>query len=560
MEELQTIQQQKKLLMSGILKKKIDRINNFLYRQNPDLWLTERFGEDIKQIKWSEYPEYKDHKWDGDVDPLYKMWKGIASGTRQWIGAESATGTGKTFTLARVIFWFLDVYKDSLVVISAPKEEQLDKQVWAEVGKAFHKFKRLHPFAELTKSILYVDSRRTDDRAKDSSHIASTFVAGVKANEESTTKAQGFHREHMLILTEETPGMPLPTLQAFTTTSNSKNNRILAVGNPDSIVDPLHNFIDTYNNVEGVRISALDHPNVVLGREIIPGCCTRYSIETINLKYGKESAFAKSRTRGICPAQGTDSLFKHSWIQQCKKGSVEYKKLGEIDRDNSSPALGVDVANSDSGDKACLAFGLANILMQLHEFQCPDSNALAYNLIWEDHEIEASDKHIEIYNTSKISQYGISDTHIGVDTVGVGAGTANVLKEEGYNIIPLHGGQDKRFLPLDENHEETKSPTDTSVKYLYEFASLRAQMYWEAAIDLKERNIILDLPEEIYNSLVKELIVINYMVKAKIVVESKENIKKKLGGKSPNLADAFVYWNWVRKDRSLDVGPMPFIV
>jgi len=46
----------------------------------------------------------------------------------------------------------------------------------------------------------------------------------------------------------------------------------------------------------------------------------------------------------------------------------------------------------------------------------------------------------------------------------------------------------------------------------------------------------------------KELLTINFEKNEKVIaIEGKEIIKKKLGGKSPNLADAFVYWNWIRK-------------
>ena len=556
-EKLNEIQEQKRLVLQAMIKKTEERVNNFEYRKNPDKWLVERFGEELRSLKWSEYPGYENHEWDGTPDPLYRMWKRLCEGPHKWAGAQSATGTGKTYTLARVIFWFLDVFDDSLVVISAPKEDQLNKQVWAEVGKAFPKFKRIRPFAELQKSVLYVDNRQSNE--KRARHIATTFVAGVGADEESATKAQGFHRENMLILTEETPGMPLPTLTAFTVTSNSANNRILAVGNPDSIVDPLNNFIETYNKVEGVRISGMDHPNYVLDKEVIPGCVTRQSVAMINNKYGAESAFAKSRTRGICPSQGTDSLIRMEWIARCTLNSPEYKLHGPIEDDRSSNSLGVDVANSDTGDNAALAWGKANKLVRLHEFPCPDANALAYNVIYEDHEIEEMEEIIPLYGTAKLSNMGVSANHIGVDTVGVGAGTGNAFTEKGFDIIPLQGGQDKRFLPIDELHEETKGFSDTSVKYMYEFVSLRAQMYWELREDLRLGNIILDLPPQILSQLRKELVLITYQTKSKIIVESKDDLKKKMGGKSPNMADATVYWNWCRKDRGQARPPLPFI-
>ena len=51
----------------------------------------------------------------------------------------------------------------------------------------------------------------------------------------------------------------------------------------------------------------------------------------------------------------------------------------------------------------------------------------------------------------------------------------------------------------------------------------------------------------------KELCIIKFQANsAHIEVEKKENIKKRLGGKSPNIADAVVYWNWTRKGHNID--------
>jgi len=60
--------------------------------------------------------------------------------------------------------------------------------------------------------------------------------------------------------------------------------------------------------------------------------------------------------------------------------------------------------------------------------------------------------------------------------------------------------------------------------------------------------------------LIKELTIVTYKVNDRIIqIEPKEKIKEKLAGKSPNMADAFVYWNWVRKDHDGDVLEMPVL-
>jgi hypothetical protein len=62
----------------------------------------------------------------------------------------------------------------------------------------------------------------------------------------------------------------------------------------------------------------------------------------------------------------------------------------------------------------------------------------------------------------------------------------------------------------------------------------------------------------LFERLKKELSVIRFALSDNAVaVEKKEAIKKRLGGKSPNLADSFVYGNWVRKAYRLQSFGLP---
>jgi len=134
--------------------------------------------------------------------------------------------------------------------------------------------------------------------------------------------------------------------------------------------------------------------------------------------------------------------------------------------------------------------------------------------------------------------------------VGVGVGTINSLRDNNVRCIGLQGGQKKEVLPVDK----------TTGKPLYEFNSLRAQMYFTLMLDLKRGDVRINLPENIYRALKKELTIIKYMITgSKIGIEGKDEIKKKIGGKSPNMADAFVYWNWMRKNHYRPLGALPFV-
>jgi len=517
------------------------RVERLIWQKRPLVWLRDRLGEKPEDFKWSLRPEYENHTWDGDKDPLAQAWMELAKGN--WVGVEAATGTSKTYWLSRVVLWFLDVYQDSLVVTSAPKEAQLKLHLWSELTKVFYKFRKLRPEATMHSLRLRVagDQIEQDPDLADFSESwqAVGFIAGVGSEEQSATKAQGFHRENMLIITEETPGMSNAVLTAFKNTSIGTNNLILAVGNPDSELDPLHQFC-TLSNVMNFRISAYDYPNVVAGAEQLPGAVTSASIERRRIEYGEESPMYQSRVRGISPSQGADSLIKLEWFNQC---------VGFVPEDNTGyNAVGIDVANSENGDKASLAWFKNSCLSYAQDFACPNATHLAYNVLYEDDVLYARAYHN--YYTNKIHELGLTEDFIGVDAVGVGVATINAFLEHGFEVQALQGTFWPEAVPLDDEG-----------KPLYRFASLRAQMYWEFREDLRQKKVGIAIEDQfLLDRIRREAAIPKFVLKASYIqVEGKETIKERMGGKSPNLLDSIVYGNWVRKGYRVKGGALPFI-
>lgn len=488
-----------------LMKLQADKLKEFsskreYYRTAPTVWMKDKLGISPKTIKWSLFQEYGVHQWDGTPDPLFRILEAIVNGERR-IGVESATGTGKTFLAACIVLWFLDCWESSLVVTSAPKQDQLTLHIWKEIGRLHPRFGK----GDLTTLKLRMNPGKDD-------WIGVGFVAGVKADEDSSTKAQGFHAKHMLIILEETPGIPQPIITAFENTSVAPHNIILALGNPDNQHDNLHRFC-TQEGAVHIRVSAHDHPNVVTGNpESIPGATSQFGLKQIAGKYGGEDTpMYKSRARGITPKQASDSLIMMDWVIKCVDLAKDPEKIREFSK--GDPALGVDAANSVGGDKASIAEGVGALLLEVEDFQCPDANQLGKATVYE-----------------RMISKKIKQENVGVDGVGVGAGTVNALKEMGFDIVNLMGGAS----PLQMDDEEQ------------EFNNLRSQMYWQMREDIKNQRIILPNDTELHADLVTP----KWKVKEKyIVVESKEEIKKRLG-RSPNKGDSSVYWNWVRQKRT----------
>ena len=106
---------------------------------------------------------------------------------------------------------------------------------------------------------------------------------------------------------------------------------------------------------------------------------------------------------------------------------------------------------------------------------------------------------------------------IGVDTIGVGAGVADRLRQMGYNVIDINSSERS--------------------KYPEKFKNLRAEMWWTAGEMFSDQNIRLTWQDE---DLINELTAVTYEIKNGLIqIEAKEDIKARLGH-SPDKADAYI--------------------
>ncbi len=542
------------------IKKIQHEISMHKYRQDPKLWLEERLKEDARSLIWEDFDKeaYANHNWDGTKNPFLETWQKIVEG--KWISLKSGTGTGKTYFLARLVLWFLDVFPSSLVVTSAPKQDQLKLHLWNEINTCIHKFKKIRPQCKLNSLDLFVDPRHidTDDvEVSQRAWMATGFVAGIKADEQSATKAQGFHRENLLIVCEETPGMPWPTLFAFTNTAET-GTIIVAVGNPDSKIDALSTFEERYSRkAHRVRISGLDHPNVVAGMNLIPGATSREGIATkLESENGNKEGFAyKSRVRGIAPDQGSDSLIRLEWVNAAivNPNEVDFKDL-DIDNVKSRNAAAADAANSKNGDDAGVLYGVKNVVKYIKTFKCANSNEIADNMIYGSDGLPADVDNN--YGIPSYKDFGILPKYIGVDPVGIGAGTVNRFTKLKHYVKSLHGGQDQDCIPYVERKDRDRHKYKD---YISRFNSLRAQMLWQLRLDFEKGDFIIYISDtNIIREITVQCTAIKYESKSTIEIEPKDKLKQRLGY-SPTHLDLLSYWNWMRKDRIFKPKKRPFV-
>jgi hypothetical protein len=473
-----------------------------VYAADPIRWMVEALGIPERTLRWSMHPAYGKHAWDGDVDPLVKMCTALAEGHH--CAVEAGTGTQKTFTAAALVLWFLESFEGAIVITNAPKEDQLTLHIWKEIGRLWPLFQGRHPTARLDHLQI-----RMRPPLKEWSAIG--FPVGVGASEEIAQRAKGFHGEHMLIITEETPGIHGAIMTALENTCTAPHNLRLNLGNPSHGLDELHRATTNPNTV-AVRISGTDHPNVVTGdANYVPGAMSRGIVQERKHKYTEQGRLFLSQVRGMCPTEATDALIRWSWCIDARDRGNDKTVREALAK--GPRALGVDIANSDNGDRAAIAEGIGAVLKGVTTKVCPDANVYG---------------RIEV--APLIGPNAIAASRVGVDGVGVGAGTINELKRLKHFVRNLNGGES----PIEIHGQEEQ------------FLNLRAQMWWQLRIDLQKGEVILPADEELF----QDLTAIAWGTRGKkIFVESKDELRARLR-RSPDKGDAAVYWNWVRQTRS----------
>lgn len=480
------------------------------YQGRPEDWIVEKLGVPRETLRWSLNEGFLPHRWDGTPDPISAMLEALA----RWedVGVESATGTGKSYTAACVILWFLACWKNSIVNTYAPKEDQLRLYIWKEIDSLWPAFQRLFPTAEKTDLRI-----RMDGTDKWSAHGIAT---AIRAGEDSATKAQGAHAPDMLLITEETPGIEPAIMTALRNTRTAAHNLQLALGNPDNQQDTLHQFC-LLDGTTHIRISALDHPNVVCNRVVVPGAASPEGIARISAADEPDTPMYDSRVRGMSPSEAVQSLIKLAWV---KAAALKYERLLLVTKGRweGTPAIGLDVANSEKGDKSSRAFGRGEVLLQVVTKPCPNASILGDDTV------------------DEAQSLGVAPPHIGVDPVGVGAATVNNMIARGYQPRMLGGA----LAPVTGAQ---RSPDGASMDFAPDanlFINLRAQMAWQLREDLRQGLVAIE--PKLAERLARQLTAPHYeRAGGKVILEEKKHIRKRLGA-SPDDFDSVMYWNWVR--------------
>lgn len=303
-------------------------------------------AERVKKLlpEWQKNPaKYFVDALDVEEKNIWPKMREVVEAVRDYprVAVKAAHGVSKSYTAARLALWFLYCFGPrATVVTTAPSHEQVEEVLWREIRLA-HAHARIPLGGEPKKTGLELAEK----------WFATGFATRPDTVTQQATNFQGKHNDYVLIIFEEAAGIMKEIWDAaFSLMQGGVMVRFLAIGNPTSASGE---FVECFKSslFHKITISVFDTPNYQQGANVIPGVSGRDFVDFVVQKYGKDSAYYKSRVLGEIPDEDVDALLPHSEIEKATNRLVtkwNYDKRFVV----------WDVA--DGGDDAHEIYGFSN--------------------------------------------------------------------------------------------------------------------------------------------------------------------------------------------------------
>jgi len=444
---------------------------------------------------------------------------------RNWLRCEAGHTVGKTKLASGLFSHFFDCFPPAIVYTFAPGWKQIKKLLWKEIE---------------------TDRRGREDlrgRVLDNCEIKyrpDHFASGAATNNaggNGTERLHGQHGPFLMFILDEAEGIPDFVYDAIGSMTSGGVVIVLMFANPRTRRSRFHKC-RSLSQVRSFRMSCTAHPNVVEGREVIPGAVRRDYVEqmieahaevvrehepdnhTFELPFPVRAGATVHppgtifrpdnelmfRVLGIAPANSADNTFVPVGRYEAAKARPVPAELGTMAR------MGVDVARYGN-DMGSIFTRHGMLVRRDAQLAQVDTNAYAGAI-----KVAAE----------RLATAGVKSLHVRIDAGGgFGGGVADRIKDD----AELHAMFDD-FRVLEVEFGATAHRPEA-------YADVVTELYHEAAESLK--GLTLDHPPAALEQDLteREFKWVNLSGVAVRRLEAKEAFRKRLH-RSPDDGDAFV--------------------
>lgn len=454
--------------------------------------------------------------------------------------------THNSFIAARIVIAYLLLYKNSIVVTTAPTWSQLTDVLWANI-------------ADAVNSSLYPLTNKEINQAK--LKITEKWYA-VARSPKRKENLFGYHADNILVVVDEAGGVDEPIFEGVAAITQNLNAHVLLTGNPTKPSGTFFNYFDKPElGAQCFTISAFDSPNLKM--------TDIHNLEDLLALYTPQN--------GIPQVEWTNRINKQleTKLNPNLKGLIDpatvYRRYHEWGTDHSSWQALIMGEFPTEGNQQLIATDLVTAAMNMrgtddHYFDPETEQVVSRRHVdingwnipdgppeygvdmarygddstvvtprhggWVDDQIvwnktdlmTSADKILNIINPLD------SSVRVNIDDSGNGGGTTDRLRQISYQVRssgnPSHQYQ---LAAYNFGSKEFMQEPD-------KFHDITSELYWNLRVLFQ--NHAISIPNDI--QLRDELIARRWEVlpNSKIKVESKMEYKKRTGGKSPDRSDS----------------------
>jgi hypothetical protein len=403
------------------------------------------------------------------VDPLpwqIELMQAVCKGERR-ITVRAGHGVGKSSCCAWILLWHLFCKFPQKAVCTAPTASQLFDALFAEVKH----------WANKMPDVLRDQIEIFTDRIVLKGAPESSFISARTSSADRPEALAGVHSEHVLLICDEASAIPEAVFESASGSMSGHSATTILISNPTRNTGL---FFKTHHQLSSdwktMHVSCMD--NRLVSQDFV---------NQIAATYGENSNAYRVRVLGEFALKDDDSLISAELVDAAMTRDVVL--------DSNVPIVyGVDVARFGS-DRTVICKRQGNVVLSFKHWSGEDLMGTVGRIVHE----AGIDKPEEIC----------------VDSIGLGGGVADRLRELGHNV-------------RDVNVSESIALNQSA-------ARLRDEL-WIAAKDWLETRAVR-LPKD--DDLRAELIgpTYSFTSNGKIKVEGKSEMKKR-GMRSPDIADA----------------------
>lgn len=440
--------------------------------------LTQEQFDDLVELWSSDHILGIESLFDISLTDQQKLLVNSCNNQTARVAVSSCTGSGKTAVLSMLTLLYLMVLPDCRILITAPSSNHLERVFRSEIDKWY---KRM---PQQIRNMYDMTQRKIEYNSGKYVHFASLVTASV----ENVENLAGGHSESYVILADEASGISEEAFDILLgTLSTGKGGRFIQVSNPQRSSGRFYEiFQRDLGSWVKIFFSAFDSPNV-----------NSQWIQEMEDVYGADSDIYRMRVLGQFPRVGVSQFISADDVERALKNKLDLRAYNNFPR-----LMGVDVARFGD-DITCLVIRQGPKLLDMKTYRGLDTMEVASRVS----EFQA------IHKASRIF----------IDSIGVGAGTADRLRD--------------LKLPVKDVVVSNKSSDPNT------YSNLRAQLWGKMREWLSSGGA--DLSIEAYDKdspLASQLVSMEYGYNNKMQIQlmSKKDLKR-MGHASPDCADALSF-------------------